>query len=103
MPQRVKTCSVFDSRSMTIDYYSLFTHIVYKSGPGGAGRSDGNPLGRWVGLPSGRCRLQKKRPGCHICPAFAFCKYDNLWLWPGTKSRGGEQNNTFEKSRGILF
>lgn len=60
MPQRVKTCSVFDSRSMTIDYYSLFTHIVYKSGPGGAGRSDGNPLGRWVGLPSGRCRLQKK-------------------------------------------
>lgn len=45
MPQRVKTCSVFDSRSMTIDYYSLFTHIVYKSGPEGADRSDGNPWG----------------------------------------------------------
>lgn len=45
MPQRVKTCSVFDSRSMTIDYYSLFTHIVYKSGPGGVPGSSGNPWG----------------------------------------------------------
>lgn len=43
--QHAKICSVFDSRSMSTYCYSLFAHIVYKSGPGGVPGSSGNPWG----------------------------------------------------------